>query len=180
MPELKLGPTYAVVESVRWSCGVGTQLWRRGFSPADQNDMEIADVRKRIKDAIERSRRQAADRRARNSEANVAYERFLSGIAVPLCQQVAGALKAEGYPFIVNTPAGAVRLASERWPDDFIEIQLDTTGPRPQVVARVERIKGRETIAEDRPVKPGTLIEHLSDQDVLDVLAEALAVFVEK
>jgi hypothetical protein len=99
---------------------------------------------------------------------------------VPLCQQVAGALKAEGYPFIVNTPAGAVRLASERWPNDFIEVQLDTTGPRPQVVARVERIKGRETIAEDRPVKPGTLIEHLSDQDVLDVLAEALAVFVEK
>jgi hypothetical protein len=151
-----------------------------GLQPRRSDDMEIADVRKRIKDAIDRSRRQAADRRARNSEANVAYERFLSGIAVPLCQQVAGALKAEGYPFIVNTPAGAVRLASERWPDDFIEIQLDTTGPRPQVVARVERIKGRETIVEDRPVKPGTLIEHLSDQDVLDVLAEALAVFVEK
>ena len=35
-------------------------------------------------------------------------------------------------------------------------------------------------IAEDRPIKPSTLVEHLSDQDVLDVVAEALLVFVEK
>jgi hypothetical protein len=142
--------------------------------------MEIADVRKRIKDTIDRGRRQAAERRARNSEATAAYERFLAGIVTPLCQQVAGVLKAEGYPFIVNTPGGAVRLASERWPEDFIEIRLDTAGPRPQVVARVERVKGRETTVEDRPLKPGTLIEHLSEQDVLDTLAEALAVFVDK
>jgi hypothetical protein len=142
--------------------------------------METADVRKRIKDAIDRSRRQAADRRARNSEARGAFERFLAGVAVPLCQQVAGVLKAEGYPFIVNTPGSAVRLASERWPEDFIEISLDTTGQHPQVVARVERVKGRETIAEDRAIRPGTAIEHLAEQDVLDVLAEALTVFVEK
>ena len=142
--------------------------------------MEIADVKRRIKDAIDRGRRQAADRRARNSEAAVAYEHFLSSIAEPLFQQVAGVLKAENYPFIVNTPAGAVRLASERWPEDFIEIHLDTSGARPQVVARVERVKGRETIAEDRPVKPGTLIEHLSEQDLLDTVAEALLAFIDK
>jgi hypothetical protein len=142
--------------------------------------METADVRKRIKDTIERGRRQAAERRARNSDAGAAFERFLTSIVTPMCQQVAGVLKSEGYPFIVNTPGGAVRLASERWPEDFIEVRLDTTGPRPQVIARVERVKGRETIAEDRPVKPGVLIEHLSEQDVLDVLAEALMVFVEK
>jgi hypothetical protein len=158
-------PTYAVVEAGQ---------------PRRSDDMEIADVRRRIKEAIDRGRREAADRRARNSEAAVAYERFLTVVAVPLCQQIAGVLKAESYPFIVNTPAGAVRLASERWPQDFVEIHLDTTGPRPQVVARVERVKGRETIAEDRPIKPGTSIEHLSEQDVLDVIAEALAVFVDK
>ena len=142
--------------------------------------METADVRKRIKDAIERARRQAADRRARNTQASAAYEQFLTAIVVPLCHQVAGALKAEGYPFLVNTPGGAVRLASERWPEDFIEIHLDTTGAQPQVVARVERVKGRETIVEDRPIKPGVLIEHLSGQDVLDVVAEALSVLVER
>jgi hypothetical protein len=142
--------------------------------------METSDVRKRIKDTIERARRQAVERRARNAEASAAYEHFLTTVVTPLCQQVAGALKAESYPFIVNTPAGAVRLASERWPEDFIEIHLDTSGARPQVVARVERVKGRETIAEDRPVKPGTLIEHLSDKDVLDTLSEALLLFLDK
>jgi hypothetical protein len=142
--------------------------------------METADVRKRIKDTIDRARRLAGERRVRNAEANAAFDRFLATIAVPLCQQIAGALKAEGYPFIVNTPGGVVRLASERWPEDFVEIRLDTTGPRPQVVARVERVKGRETIAEDRPLKPGTLIEHLTEQDVLDIFAQTLEVFVEK
>jgi hypothetical protein len=142
--------------------------------------MEIADVRKRIKDTIERARRQAADRRARNAEATRAYERFLTAVAVPLCQQAAGVLKAEGYPFIVHTPADSVRLASEHWPEDFIEIRLDTTGSQPQVVARVERVKGRESVAEYRPLKPGALIDHLTEQDVLDLLAEALEVFVEK
>ena len=69
--------------------------------------MEIADVRKRIKDSIDRSRRQAADRRVRNSEAHVAYERFLSVVAVPVSQQVAGSRKAEGAPFVGHTPGGA-------------------------------------------------------------------------
>lgn len=142
--------------------------------------MDTADVRKRIKQSIDRARREAAERRALNAQASGAYERFLTAIVVPLCHQIAGALKAETYPFLVNTPGGAVRLASERWPEDFIEIRLDTTGPQPQVVARVERVKGRETIVEDRPIRPGVLIEHLSDQDVLDVLADALSVFVEK
>ena len=142
--------------------------------------METADVRKRVKDTIDRARRQAADRRARNAQANAAYEHFLTAVAVPLCHQVAGALKAEGYPFLVNTPGGRVRLASERWPEDFIEIHLETTGAQPQVVARVERVKGRETIAEDRAIRPGVLIEHLSEQDVLDTIAEALLSFVEK
>ena len=42
-----------------------------------------------------------------------------------------------------------MRLASERWPEDFIEIRLDTTGARPQVVARVERVKEEPR---DRPI----------------------------
>jgi hypothetical protein len=142
--------------------------------------METAEVRKRVKDTIDSARRQAADRRAQNSQAEIDYERFLTSIVVPLCHQVAGALRAEGYPFLVNTPAGAVRLASERWPQDFIEIRLDTSGARPQVVARVERVKGRDLIAEDRPIKASALVEHLSDQDVLDVVSDALAVFLEK
>jgi hypothetical protein len=142
--------------------------------------METADVRKRIKETIDRARRAASDRRARNAEAERAFEPFLETLVVPLFHQVAGVLKSEGYPFTVQTPAGTARLSSERSREDFIELRLDTTGPRPQVVARIERARGRETIVEDRPLKPGALVEHLTEQDVLDLVTEGLAVFVEK
>jgi hypothetical protein len=142
--------------------------------------MEIADVRKRILDTITRAKSAAADRRRRNAEAGPAYDRFLEITAVPVCHQVAAVLKAERYAFLVNTPAGAVRVASEHSPTDFIEIRLDTTAAMPQVMVHVERVRGRETFVEDRPIRPGILVEHLTDQDVLDVLVEAVGVFVEK
>ncbi len=63
-------------------------------------------------------------------------------------------LKAEKYMFAVNTPAGASRLFSERSPEDFVEIRLDTRAAVPQVLAHIERVKGRETI-EDLPIRPG-------------------------
>ena len=73
-----------------------------------------------------------------------------------------------------------MRLVSERSPEDFVEIRLDTSGQVPQVVAHVERVRGRETLVEDRPIRPGVLVEHLTDQDVLDEVAEALSVLIER
>ncbi len=61
--------------------------------------METSDVRKRIKDSLERAKNAAAERRARNTEASATYAVFLQNAAVPVFQQAAGALKAEGYPF---------------------------------------------------------------------------------
>src|SRR5580765_6991622 len=142
--------------------------------------MEVSEVRKRILDTIARSKSEAAARRARNAEVATAYERFLENVATPLVHQVASILKVEKFQFAVHTPAGAVRLVSERSPDDFIEIRLDTSGQVPQVVVHVERVRGRETIVEDRPVSPGVAAEHLSDQDVLDTVADALLTFIEK
>jgi hypothetical protein len=141
--------------------------------------METADVRKRIKDTIERARRQSAERRTHNSEASAAFEVFLQSRAVPVFQQVANVLRVEGYPFVVHTPAGSVRLASEKSAHDFIDMRLDTTA-RPQVVLRVERVKGRETTSEERPLKPGTTVQHLTDEDVLDAISEALMVLVDR
>jgi hypothetical protein len=69
---------------------------------------------------------------------------------------------------------------SERSPEDFVEIRLDTNGQAPQVVAHVERVRGRETLVEDRPIRPGVLVEHLTDQDVLDAVSDTLTVLVEK
>ena len=92
-------------------------------------------------------------------KASAAYGVFLQNAAVPVFQQAAGALKAEGYPFTVNTPAGSVRLVSDHSSHDFIDLRLDTTGARPQVLVRVERLKGRETTSEERPLKPDSTVE---------------------
>ena len=118
--------------------------------------METSDVRKRIKDSLERAKKRAAERRARNTDDSATYEVFLQSAAVPVFQQAAGALKAEGYPFVVHTPAGSVRLASEHSSHDFIDLRLDTLGARPQVLLRVERLKGRETTSHERPDRKST------------------------
>jgi hypothetical protein len=140
--------------------------------------MEISKVRQRIKDALEREKREAAERRARRARAAEGYERFLATIAVPLFRQVAGVLTAEGPPFIVHTPESAVRLAAERAPSDYVELWLDATTPSPQVMARISRVRGRETLSEERPVSEGVPIEDLSEEDVLDLLAEAIPIIV--
>jgi hypothetical protein len=142
--------------------------------------MEVSEVRKRILDTLARAKSEAAARRARNAEVATAYERFLETVAAPLMHQVASILKVEKFLFAVHTPAGAVRLVSERSPEDFVEIRLDTSGQLPQVVAHVERVRGRETLVEDRPIRSGVLVEHLTDQDVLDAVAEALGGLIER
>ena len=142
--------------------------------------METADVRKRITETIAAAKRRAAERRRRNADAGAAYARFLDEIAIPLFHQAAGVLKAEGYAFVVNTPGGAVQLVSGRSGEDMIELALDTTGREPEVVARIRRVKGRESVSEERPLRPGVLVDQLGEQDVMDLLAEALVPFVEK
>ena len=142
--------------------------------------METADVSRRVKEALERVKRQHAERRTRNAQASAAFEVFLQRSAVPVFQQVAGALKAEGYLFVVNTPAGSVRLASEKAGSDFVDLRLDTAGGRPQVVLRVERVRGRDLVSEERPIKPGTLVEHLTEQDVLDAVIDAIETLIDR
>ena len=142
--------------------------------------METSDVRKRIKDSLDRAKKLAAERRARNTEGSATYGVFLQNAAVPVFQQAASALKAEGYPFTVNTPAGSVRLVSDHSSHDFIDLRLDTTGARPQVLVRVERLKGRETTSEERPLKPGATVHELTEQDVLDAIAQWIEVLVER
>jgi hypothetical protein len=142
--------------------------------------METSDVRKRILDVLGNARRDAAERRKRNSEVVAAYEKFLEIVAVPVCHQIAGVLKAERIAMTVNTPAGAVRLASERSADDFVEIRLDTTAAMPQVVVHVEHVRGRERFVDVQPIRAGVLVDQLTDQDVLDAISDAIGVLVER
>jgi hypothetical protein len=139
--------------------------------------MEISDVRKRILQTIDRAKQQVAERRARNDEATRAFGPFLDAIAVPLVRQVAQVLRAEERPFNVFTPSGSVRLMSDRSSEDFIELFLDTSGDRPQVVGRTRRGRGHRVLESEQALgAPG----ELSEDDVLTFLLKALEGFVER
>jgi hypothetical protein len=141
--------------------------------------METSEVRKRVLGAIERSRRGAAERRARVDEATREFDKFLERTAVPLFRQVAGALKAEGYSFQVFTPGGSVRLMSERAAEDYVEVMLDTSGPRPLVLGRSSRQRGRRVIEAEQPVGSGS-VPDLGEEELLQFLVTALEPFVER
>jgi len=142
--------------------------------------METSDVRKRVKDALERVKRTHAERRTRNTQASAAFEVFLQRSAIPVFQQVASALKAEGYPFVVNTPAASVRLLSEKSSSDYVDLHLETAVAVPQVMLETQSVRGRDLRKEERPVKPGTLVEHLTEQDVLDAVIEAIETLIDR
>ncbi|HEV3217038.1 MAG TPA: hypothetical protein VGZ27_15005 [Vicinamibacterales bacterium] len=142
--------------------------------------IEISDMRKRLRAAIDQSRRAAAARRTELGEATEAYDRFLTGLAEPLVQMLANALRAEGYPFTVFTPRGGLRLASGRSGEDFIEFVLDTSARQATVLLRVNRGRGRRVVQHERPIRGEERIDQLSDEDVLKALLEEIAPFVER
>lgn len=142
--------------------------------------MEVPDVRRRVRAAIESARRAAQERRARSSAAAVAYESFLRETAVPVFQVVASALVAEGYRFKVFTPAESVRLASESSPEDFIEAAYDPAADPPTVVGRTSRGRGRRGVTSERPIKEGVAIDALGQEDVLEFLIAEIVPFVER
>jgi hypothetical protein len=139
--------------------------------------MEIADVRKKVVETIERAKRRAADHRTRADEAAVLYEAFLDRTAAPMCRQIVNVLRAHGHAFTVFTPGGSVRIAPERGTDDFIELTLDTTGDEPVVVGHTRRSRGRRVIDAERPLgDPATL----NEEDVLAFVLRELEPFVDR
>jgi hypothetical protein len=141
--------------------------------------MESSEVRRHLRELLERARRAATERRQKADAANRDFPVFLEKVAAPIVRQVAGALKAEGYPFAVFTPGGSVKLASERNAQDFIEIVLDTAGEEPIVAARVSRTRGRRVVEEERPIARGP-VQDITEAQVLAFLTEALQPLLEK
>jgi hypothetical protein len=142
--------------------------------------VEPSDIRRELKRAIERVRREAADRRTAADAAARHYERFLEDVAAPFFRALANVLKGEGHPFTVFTPAGSVRLASEKSGDDFLEVALDTSRHPPSVVGRVSYARGRRVVASERPVREGAEIAELTERDLLDFVLAEIAPFVER
>lgn len=142
--------------------------------------MEVSDVRRRLRQAIEQARQAARERRVRHDEAARVYDAFLQRTATPVFRLVAMSLKAEGYPFHVSTPAGAVRLASESSAGDFIELALETAGDEPDVVGRVSRGRGRRMVHAERPIHEGRGPGELTEEDVLEFLMEEIVKLIQR
>ena len=142
--------------------------------------MEVSQVRRRLKAAMDAARRRSQLRRERASEAERAYVTFLNEVATPVTRQVANALKAEGYSFSVFTPAGGLRLASDTGRDDFIDFALDTSGEQPEVVARVSYSRGSRTLDEERAVKRGASPDAITEDELLEFLVGALEPWLER
>ena len=142
--------------------------------------VEVSLVRNRLNRAIEVARARAQQRRQRTAAAERAYETFLQDVATPVTRLVANSLKVENYAFTVFTPGGGLRLASDRGRDDYVEFALDGSAEPPHVVGRIRRARGSRTLDEERPIKPGTPPEELSEEDVLTFLLDALQPWLER
>ena len=141
--------------------------------------MEISIVRNRLRDTMERAKRQAADRRARADRTTAAFDTFLTTTAVPLVRQIVNVLRTEGYPFSMFTPSGSVRLASDKRAEDFIEIALDIAATPPRVVGHTSRALGRRGIDAERVVASGDPAS-IGEEDLLAFFLEELEPFVER
>jgi hypothetical protein len=128
--------------------------------------MNVSELRKRILRALDEARKEAAARRTDVDRAAADYERFLTDVAVPLFRQAATVLRAEGHPFTANTPAGSVRLVSDHAPGDFVELELDASGPSPQVTGRTSTRGRRGPVVQERPLAPGKRVGELTEDDV--------------
>jgi hypothetical protein len=128
--------------------------------------MDVSDLRKRIVRALDDARKDAAARRVTGDKAAAEFEEFLSSVAVPLFRQAATVLKAEGHPFTANTPAGSVRLVSEHGADEYLELELDASAARPQVIGRTSLRSRRGLLVEERPLAQGKSPSELTEEDV--------------
>jgi len=142
--------------------------------------MDISDVRRRLRGAIEAARREAMERRERTDAAEREYEKFLTDRAIPVFHDLANALSGEGHAFKVYTPARSVKLASTRSSEEFVELELDTSQDPPQVIGRTSRGRGRRMVTSERPVRADAAVSDLTEDDVLEYLISEIGSFVER
>jgi hypothetical protein len=141
---------------------------------------DVADVRRRVRQRIEEARRRTAERRVELDAAERDFTTFLTAVAAPLFRVFAQALTAEGYPFKVNTPAGTLRLASDRSRNEFIEIGLDPELDPPQAVGRLTRAHGARTLTSERPIRAGARVGELTENDLLEFLTAEIGILLER
>jgi hypothetical protein len=142
--------------------------------------MEVSDVRRRLRNAIDEARRRGEERRARKDAESRAWEKALQDVAIPAFHLLASALTAEGYRFKVVTPGATVRLVPERGGEEFVEIALETDGDDPGVTIRSTHGRGRRTVTRERPLGVRSASDIVSDNDVIPAVLDELVPFLER
>ena len=142
--------------------------------------MDTGDIRRRVRRTIDDARARAQERRRDVAAAEADGGRALRVVAAPLFRTVASALKAEGYRFAVETPAGAVRLSPGGASEDVIELALDTAREPPALVGRTAYVRGRRMLSDERVVAEHPALGDLGAEDLLDFVVSALAPLVER
>ena len=142
--------------------------------------METVQIRRRVQVRLGDIKRAAVERREKVAAAERAYESFLADVATPTLNAVAQSLSAEGYPYRVTTPGGAVRMSSGRSSRTYLEVRLDTAGAVPQLTAEVGRERGSRILADERPICAGMAIEAITDEHLLAAILDAMAELIER
>jgi hypothetical protein len=142
--------------------------------------MEVSDVRRRLRSAIDDAKKRSVERRTRVDDARRAWERLLPEVAVPTFHTMAGALTAEGHRFKVFTPGEAVRLSLERSAEEFVELSLDTDRDEPALLLRSTRGRGRRIVSTERIVGEGAQIAGVTQEDLVAAMLEELIPFIER
>ena len=142
--------------------------------------MDTGEVRRRVRRTIDDARARAQRRRQAVAAAEEDGHKALRVVATPLFRTVASALKAEGYRFAVETPAGAVRLSPGGASEDVIEIALDTTRDPPALIGRTAYARGRRLLSDERVVAEHPALGDLAPEALLDFVLSALAPMVER
>ena len=140
--------------------------------------IELTELRRQIRIAIELAKKNATARRSRSDTAQRDYDTFLAEVAVPAVQQFASALAGEGHFFKVATPAGSVRIVSASAATDYIELVLDTSQDPPEVIVRTSRGRGRRMETSERPLRERTAVADLKEEDVITLLLQEITPFL--
>jgi hypothetical protein len=142
--------------------------------------LETAEVRRQLTHRLAELKKAQVQRRGTADTARAAFDAVLEREIAPTVRQFAQVLKAEGFPFSVQTPASMVRMVSDRSSDNVIDIVLELGLPQPAVVARSAYTRGRRQIEDERTLAQGEGIATIDAERVLAVLLDMIEPFVER
>lgn len=135
---------------------------------------DVALVRKRLRQAVELAKRDAALRRERADTVRQQFETFLEETATPVFRTFANALRGEGFPFEVMTPSNALRLVPDRNRDEGLTLELDAASDPPAVLLSVTKGRGNRMTRTEQAVKDGAAPDQITSDDLETLLVDAV------